>query len=169
MTAAFVISHRFDAPRDLVWAVYTQPEHLAQWLGPPGSTMPQHTMDFQVGGFFHYCMRMPNGAELWGKWLFQEIDAPHKLVLIQHFSDPEGRLTLHPMAPTWPRQTLATSTLEADGQETLLTLQWLPHASTPEQMATFQTNHATMNMGWSHNFGVLDRYLAQLQSKPTPA
>lgn len=166
MTTPFVISHLFNAPRDLLWEVYTQPQHLLHWLGPQGSSMPHSSMDFRDGGTFHYCMRMPNGAELWGKWLIQNITAPEKITLIQHFSNPEGQVTRHPMAPTWPIQTLATTTLQAQGNQTLLTLEWSPHDSTAEQIQTFDTSHATMNMGWTQNFAILDHYLAHLQAQP---
>jgi uncharacterized protein YndB with AHSA1/START domain len=165
MNQAFVISHLFNAPRDLVWAVYTQPQHLQNWLGPQGSTMPHSSMDFKEGGSFHYCLRMPNGADLWGKWLIQEIAAPEKIVVIQHFSNPEGQLTRHPMAPTWPRQTLGTTTLESRGDTTQLTLEWSPYDSTPEQIATFNASHSFMTTGWTLNFTLLEQYLAQVQAQ----
>lgn len=167
MIVPFVISHLFNAPRDLLWEVYTQPQHLPHWLGPQGSTMPHSTMDFRDGGSLHYCMRMPNGAELWGKWLIQTIQAPEKITVIQHFSNPEGQLTRHPMAPTWPRQTLATSTLQAQGNQTLLTIEWQPHECPPDQINTFNISHASMNMGWTQSFTQLEKYLAQLQSQPS--
>jgi hypothetical protein len=69
------------------------------------------------------------------------------------------------MAPTWPRQTLATTTLEAQGENTLLTLEWLPHDCTPEQLTTFSASHTQMNMGWNQNFAILEQYLAQVQAQ----
>ncbi len=76
---SFAIARAFDAPLALVWEVYSQEKHLAKWWGPKGFTWVSGTMDFRPGGRFHYCMRSPDGREMWGK--FQ---------LPRHFADAEG-------------------------------------------------------------------------------
>jgi uncharacterized protein YndB with AHSA1/START domain len=53
----FVISRTFDAPRELVYKAWTEPERLTQWFGPKGFTMPACTMDLRPGGVFHYGLR----------------------------------------------------------------------------------------------------------------
>ena len=55
-TTEFVISRVFDAPRELVWKCFTDPEHMKQWWGPKGITVPVATMDLRPGGIFHYRM-----------------------------------------------------------------------------------------------------------------
>ena len=71
-----LIERSFDAPRDLVWSAFTEPERLAHWWGPAGWTLPHCTLDLRVGGRWHYCMRGPGGEESWGLATYEEIDAP---------------------------------------------------------------------------------------------
>src|SRR3954466_10279724 len=94
-------SRVFNAPRELVFKVNTDPQHLMKWFGPAGATVIKAQMDLRPGGIYHYGLRMPDGSEMWGKQTFREVKAPEKLVLIQSFSDANGGLTHHPMSPTW--------------------------------------------------------------------
>src|SRR5262249_52172295 len=100
----FVITRRFNAPRRLVWDAFTKVEHLRNWWGPKGFSVVKASLDLKPGGVFHYGLRAPNGAEMWGKWVFREIVAPERLVIVASFSDAAGGLTRHPMAPDWPLQ-----------------------------------------------------------------
>ena len=47
---AVVIERSFDAPVDLIWQMWTEPEHLRAWFGPTGAVIPEATMDVRVGG-----------------------------------------------------------------------------------------------------------------------
>ena len=85
-----LIERSFDAPRDLVWKAFTEPERLAHWWGPTGWTLPHCTLDLRVGGRWHYCMRGPGGEESWGIATYEEIDAPERLVYRDAFSDADG-------------------------------------------------------------------------------
>lgn len=85
-----VIARIFDAPRALVFKMFTTPEHLAQWWGPKGWTLPVCRMDFRPGGVWHYCMRGPNGEESWGKAVYQEVVEPERIVYLDTFSNAEG-------------------------------------------------------------------------------
>ncbi|WP_241464172.1 SRPBCC family protein [Rhodoferax saidenbachensis] len=160
----FTISRLLKAPRALVWEVYSQPEHLQHWLGPKGSTVTHSELDFRVGGSYHYAMTIEGGMELWGKWLFRELHAPEKMVLVQCFSDPQGGVTRNPWAPTWPLYTHSTTTLTEQDGGTLMTLVWEPYEATEEESALFAASHDSMNQGWSGNIDVLDDYLALLQT-----
>jgi uncharacterized protein YndB with AHSA1/START domain len=88
----FVMERIFDAPRELVWQVWTQPEHLKQWWGPKDWTLPVCKVDLRPGGVWHYCMRGPNGEESWGKTVYREIVAPTRLVYSDSFSDEAGNV-----------------------------------------------------------------------------
>lgn len=162
MSTPFRISHSFKVSRDTLWAVYTQPEHLSKWMGPQGFTMPAYDMEFRVGGAFLHALQAPDGTQMWGKWEFLGIEPPSRLSLIQHFSDREGGITRHPMAPTWPLRTMATSHLSEAGNGSQLQLEWLPFEATPEEIATFDAGHESMRMGWSGTFAKLEAYLATL-------
>ncbi|MGH8369980.1 MAG: SRPBCC family protein [Gammaproteobacteria bacterium] len=155
----FVISRVFDAPRELMWKVWTEPERLTQWFGPKGVKMPTCKMDFRPGGTFLYCMLTPDGHEMWGKWVFREIDAPNRIVLVNSFSDPEGGLTRHPLNPDWPLEMLSTTSFSEQGSKTLLTVRWQPLNPTEAERHTFETNHASMQQGWGGTFEQLDDYL----------
>jgi uncharacterized protein YndB with AHSA1/START domain len=85
-----VMKRVFNAPRDLVFTVWTTPEYLTQWWGPQGWTLPVCRMDFRPGGVWHYCMRGPNGEEGWGRAVYQEIVVPERIVYTDVFADADG-------------------------------------------------------------------------------
>ena len=88
----FVMERVFDAPRKLVWQVWTQPEHLTQWWGPQGCTLPVCTVDLRPGGTWHYCIRGPEGEENWSKTTYHEVVEPERLVYSDAFSDETGNV-----------------------------------------------------------------------------
>ncbi|TMG73164.1 MAG: ATPase, partial [Betaproteobacteria bacterium] len=53
----------FDAPRDLVWKVWTRPEHVAKWWGPNGFTTTTYSMEVKPGGVWRYVMHGPDGRD----------------------------------------------------------------------------------------------------------
>ncbi|MCF7804528.1 MAG: SRPBCC domain-containing protein [Candidatus Marinimicrobia bacterium] len=86
-----VLSRVFDAPKDLLFQMWSSCEHLSRWWGPKEWPMDECTMDFRVGGEWLYCLRGPNeGDESWGKAIYQEIDTPDKLVYKDYFTDSDG-------------------------------------------------------------------------------
>ena len=156
----FVLTREFRAPRALLWKVQTQAEHLQNWLSPQGFHTVHADMDFRVGGTFHYCQALEGGGALWGLWRFREIQAPEKIVLMQHFSDAQGGVARNPWSASWPLQTLSTTTFAEQDGGTLLTIQWEPYdASEPEQ-DTFLAGHSSMNPGWSSVLDRLEEYLS---------
>ena len=76
----FVISRVFDAPRDLVWQCFTDPERMKEWWGPKGCTIVASKMDFRVGGTYLGAMPDPGGNVMWGKFVYREITPPQRLV-----------------------------------------------------------------------------------------
>ena len=157
----FSISRMFDAPRDLVWKAWTERERMMEWFGPKGFTMTKATLDFRPGGIFHYCLKGPDGKEMWGKWVFREIVPQEKIVLTHSFSDEKGDVTVHPMSPTWPREMLSTTTFAEQGGKTTVTVKWIPINPTPEEQKTFDSNLDGMAMGWGGTFEQLTEYLAK--------
>jgi uncharacterized protein YndB with AHSA1/START domain len=106
----FVITRVFNAPRELVWKAWTERERLMHWFGPKGFTLKVAKLDFRPGGTYHYSMRSPDGKEMWGKFVYREIVAPERIVLVNSFSDEKGNLTRHPFSPGWPLEMLSTTT-----------------------------------------------------------
>jgi len=157
----FVIAREFDAPRDLVWKAFTEPERMKQWWGPKGLTVAAAKMDLRPGGSYHYGMRTPNGQTMWGKFVYREIAAPERLVFVNSFSDEAGGLTRHPMSPTWPLETLSTFTCdELPGGKTKFTIRWSPINATEEERKTFDSSHEGMRQGWGGTLDQLAAYLA---------
>src|SRR6516165_11743980 len=70
----------FDAPRDLVFAAWTDPEHLAQWWGPNGFTTTTHSFDFHPGGIWRFVMRGPDGRDYQNRITFDEVVPPECIV-----------------------------------------------------------------------------------------
>src|SRR5258708_18022190 len=111
----FVISRLLKAPRELVFACFTDPEHMKQWWGPKGFTVIASKMDLRPGGFYHYGMRAPDGSAMWGKFVYPAIVKPSRIVLVNTFSDAAGGLTRPPMPPTWPLAMLSAILFSPDG------------------------------------------------------
>jgi uncharacterized protein YndB with AHSA1/START domain len=160
VNAPFVISRVFDAPRDKVWKSWTEAERLKQWWGPKGFVVTHCKIDLRPGGIMHYCLRMPDGNEMWGKFVYREIVKPERLVFVNSFSDKDARITVHPMSPNWPRELLSTVTFEAQGGKTKLTVQWIPlDTSSAVERKTFDEGRESMKMGWT---GTMDQFAAYL-------
>lgn len=85
-----IVDRTFDAPRDLVWAAFTEPERMAKWWGPRGWDTTNKTMDVRPGGIWHYCMAGPDGMESWGKAEYKEITPKDRIVYVDWFSDADG-------------------------------------------------------------------------------
>jgi uncharacterized protein YndB with AHSA1/START domain len=77
-----VLTRTFDAPRDLVFKVWTDPKHVAKWWGPHGFTTTIHEMDVRPGGAWRYSMRGPDGNDYPFDGEFVEISAPERLVFV---------------------------------------------------------------------------------------
>lgn len=159
---AFVISRTFNAPRDLVWKTWTEPEHIKHWWGPKGSTVRYAKMDFRLGGINHYCLVTSEGHEMWGKQIYREIMRPERLVFVNAFSDEKGGLTRHPLSPSWPLELLTTIIFREQQAKTTVTVEWRPINATEEERKTFDSSREGMKQGWSGSLDQLEQYLANI-------
>jgi uncharacterized protein YndB with AHSA1/START domain len=88
-----VISTRiFDAPRDLVWQAWSEPQHLRHWWGPKSFRNTFETFEFKPGGLWRFTMHGPDGTNYPQEWAFIEIAPPSRIVL-DHVSAPKFRVT----------------------------------------------------------------------------
>jgi uncharacterized protein YndB with AHSA1/START domain len=78
----------YDAPRELIFKLWSDPQHLAQWWGPRGFTTTTFNMDFKPGGVWRFVMHGPDGTDYQNKITWVDIDAPRKLVY-RHGGDKE--------------------------------------------------------------------------------
>ncbi|MFZ3358219.1 MAG: SRPBCC family protein [Xanthobacteraceae bacterium] len=78
----------FDAPRDLVFAAFTDPRHLSQWWGPNGFTTSTLSFDMRPGGVWRFVMHGPDGRDYQNRVTYEEIVPPQRLVY-RHGDDVE--------------------------------------------------------------------------------
>lgn len=103
-----VINRVVDAPRDLVWKVWTSPEHISNWMsGRKGWTMPICEMDLRPGGKWRYVWRMPDGGEMTLSGEVREVVPPSRLVSTERWG------------PEWPETLNTVSLTEARDQTTI--------------------------------------------------
>jgi uncharacterized protein YndB with AHSA1/START domain len=163
-TTEFVITRVFDAPRDLVWKAWTEPEHLAEWWGPKGCAVRVVKLDVRPGGMFHYAMQFKPGHDMWGRFVYREIAAPERLVYVSSFSDEKGGITRAPFSQlndTWPLEVLNTLTLSERGGKTTISLRGAPISATEEERKMFASMFASMQQGFGGTFDKLAEYLAR--------
>lgn len=89
------IERVIDAPADLVWRMWTEPEHFAAWYGPSGASIPVARMDVRVGGTRLVCMEMetPNGTmRMWFTGKYLEVVENKRLVYTESVSDEHGNV-----------------------------------------------------------------------------
>jgi uncharacterized protein YndB with AHSA1/START domain len=70
----------FEAPRELVFAAFTDPKHLAAWWGPDGFSLTTHSFDFRPGGIWRFVMHGPDGRDYQNRVTYDEIVPPQRLV-----------------------------------------------------------------------------------------
>ena len=90
-----VIERLFDAPPDLIWQMWTEPEHFKAWYGPGGVTTPVATMDVRVGGTRLVCMEMQSPAgprQMWFTGEYREVVKNKRLVYTESMSDETGNV-----------------------------------------------------------------------------
>jgi uncharacterized protein YndB with AHSA1/START domain len=86
-----VVTRVFDAPVELVWKAWSDPEHVMRWWGPQGFTSPTCRMDFREGGTTIVHMHAPAFGDLYNTWAYREIVPLRRIEFIQQFADEDGR------------------------------------------------------------------------------
>lgn len=104
----------FDAPRDIVWKMWTDPEHIVQWWGPKGFTTTIQEMDVRPGGTWRLVMHGPDGRDYPNHILYREVVKPERLVY-EHT----------PEHGSEPVRFVSTVTFVEKGQQTEISMQML--------------------------------------------
>ncbi|MES3037258.1 MAG: SRPBCC family protein [Bdellovibrionota bacterium] len=159
----FVINRSFDAPRELMFDMWTDPKHFPKWLPPTGMTMEFIRAEIKPGSSSFYVMHGANGMKMYGKVNYKEIRRPDLIVYTQQFCDENEKITRHPMAPTWPETMLTNVCLTEEGpNRTRVTITWQVHGqATSAERETFHAAKAGMAQGWGGSFEKLEDYLAR--------
>lgn len=143
-----VITRVFDAPRELVWRAWTEPQHMAKWFGPENFTIPSCELDVRVGGVLRLTMRGPDGQDYPMKGIFREIVRPERLSFSNIAIDSDGNHLL---------EGVTVVTFEDLGGKTKMTLDAQAVGLVPQAPAML----AGMEAGWSGSFDKLAAALAK--------
>lgn len=144
-----------DAPVDVVWRMWTEPEHFAAWYGPGGATIPIARMDVRVGGarFVGMEVETPNGTmQMYFTGEYRAVDEPQRLVYTESMADADGNVRSAAemgMPDGHPTTTEVVLELEPDADRTKLTL---THVGVPAD--------SPGAMGWAMALDKLDAHLA---------
>lgn len=108
-TRDLVVSRVFNAPVELVWKAWTDPEYVMRWWGPDYFTSPSAKIDFREGGTSIVCMRAPKdfgGQDMYSVWVYQKIVPFQSIEFTQNMADINGNLidpTTLGLPPEFPR------------------------------------------------------------------
>ena len=139
------MTRTFNAPRKLVWEVWTQPEHIAKWWGPNGMNTRVEEQDFRVGGSWRYVMTMPNGQDFIAEGTFTEIEEHVKILTAADFK------------PMTEGVTLSNLFEDADGG-TRITFDVIH----PTAEYCKQQKDMGFEKGWGSHFDRMEAYVAEL-------
>lgn len=145
-----LLTRVLNAPRELVFKVWTDAEQLRQWWGPKGFTNPVCEVSLRSGGAIRIHMRAPDGTVYPMTGVYQEIVAPERLVFQSSALDENGQ-------PLF--EVLHTVTFAAEGQKTRLTVQ----AHVLETTAAGAPHLKGAEEGWSQSLDRLDGHLNRTQ------
>jgi uncharacterized protein YndB with AHSA1/START domain len=140
-----VITRIFDAPRELVWKLWTDPAHARHWMGPRGFTATDFEQDPRPGGAWRLCLRADDGGrELWQGGVLREIVEPERLVYTFAWDGEDGRR----------------------GHETLVTITFAEHQGKTKmtfRQAVFESagQRDGHQGGWNSSFDRLAGYAAR--------
>lgn len=135
------LSRTLNAPVDLVWEMFTKPEHLANWWGPDGFTNTIYKMEVRPGGEFTLMMHGPDGTDYDNKSTFTEV-IPRKKIVFEH--------------RTWPHH-ITTIEFTPEGEKTLLT--WHMVFASAELLVEVVKKHGAAE-GLKQNVAKFEKYLA---------
>jgi uncharacterized protein YndB with AHSA1/START domain len=135
-----ILTRTLNAPIELVWEVWTDPQHIAQWWGPEGFTNTISNMEVKPGGAWDLVMHGPDGTDYKNKSVFKEV-IPFKKLVYEHLSAPKF-----------------TATIEFDAQGDKTALRWHmlfeTKASFIQTVKTFKADE-----GMKQNVDKLQKYL----------
>lgn len=144
-----IVTRVLNAPRELVFEVWTDPEHLAHWYGPNGFTITTHEIDVKPGGVWKFMMHGPDGRDYPNKIIFSEVVKPEKLVY-HHASDDD----------TEPVSFHVTVTFEAEEGKTKLTMN--SDFGSPEELERVDKEYGAIE-GDKQTITRLAEYLLSIQ------
>jgi len=139
-----VITRVLDAPPMLVYKVWTEPEHMARWMGPKGFTAPSVKLDVREGGRYRALIRSAEGKEYWFRGVYREVVENKRLVFTFAWEE-EGS-----------QENLVTITFAEENGKTRMTFTQAPFPSAEDR-----DGHEG---GWSEAFDKLAAYVVTAEN-----
>lgn len=161
----YKLDRLFNAPRDMVWTAWTDPDYLSRWYGPGIETII-HEFDLKPGGVWRNEMRWTdksgNTVRDLSQMTFQEVSPRDKITWHHASVDENWELAPNQMMPDWPKllDTSVIFTDKADG--TMVTLTQVPIDATEAEIACFAKMKDGMSSGWGAGYKIIDEILVEL-------
>jgi len=149
MACDVTLTRVIEAPRELVWAAWTEPRHIAKWWGPKSFTNPVCELDVRVGGKILIHMRAPDGTVYPMTGVFREVGKPERLAFIAFAEGLDGTKYL---------ESLTEVSFEAQGARTRVTVK----ASAKGLHPLAAQMLAGMEAGWTQSLERLGELAATL-------
>lgn len=144
------VSRTFDAPLELLWKAWTEPEHFMKWYGPKGFTAPTCEIDLRVGGRHLWSMQSPDGMQMYFTGNYKEVVPMERLVFTDSMSDAEGNV----MSP-------AEMGMGEDMHVTMDVTVTFMHADGKTTVTVSHAGNEQAQMGWEQAFDKLTAVLAK--------
>ncbi|WP_421724748.1 SRPBCC family protein [Bauldia sp.] len=162
----YVLERVFDAPREMVWRTWTEPDLLAHWYGPGVETIV-HRLDVEPGGLWLNEMRW-GGNSHYQRVEYTEVKPPERLVWLHAVADKDWNVASNPQMPDWPRVLLTTVTFAEEGEQTRMRLTWVPYEASAAEIACFAGAIDGLDKGWGAGMELLAKLLADMKAGRTP-
>lgn len=149
-TDHLVIDRILDAPPELIWQMWTEPEHVMRWWGPAGFTSPECQIDLRVGGKYLFCMESPEGVRYYTTGVYKELVPYERIVYTDQLADADGNVVLpsyYNMGDNFPTELEVIVTLEDLGGRTKMTM--------TQVGMTSDYAHTGAEEGWNGSFDKL--------------
>lgn len=158
----YILERVFDAPRELVWRTWTEPDLLVRWYGPNVETIV-HRLDVKPGGLWLGEMKWGDNSNF-QRVEYTEVTPPERLVWLHAMADADWNIVSNPMMADWPRVLLTTVTFEEADGKTHMRLTWVPHEASEAEVACFSAAIEGLDKGWGAGMELLAELLVELQA-----
>ncbi|MCA9259803.1 MAG: SRPBCC domain-containing protein, partial [Planctomycetales bacterium] len=166
----FVINRSFAAPIEQVFALWTDPQHLARWLPPTGFQMEIRRGDIREGGSCFFQMSNQSDVSFFGVFEYREVRRPHRIVYVQRFCDETESVAVHPGFPVFPAELLTTIDFVSEGDDaTRVTVVTEPMGVVAsDEAAAFRDERGGMTQGWTGSFDRLETEINNVSESVVP-
>ena len=158
----YVLDRLFNAPVDMVWRAWTDPELLQRWYGPGVETII-HKFDLKPGGEWRNEMKWGEKSDL-SKIVFKEVIPNEKLVWHHSSADADWNVVKNPMMADWPQTLLTTVTFTPVDGKTNVRLVWVPLDPSEAESACFAAAVNNMGKGWEAGYAIMDQMFKEMQA-----